>query len=115
MSWANIAEQRLRFEDKIPQQPIDNNLLAALEAGLPDCSGVALGVDRVAWRRTSAKDRLYGRPRSFFIPSAAGDSEPDTLAPALARIPTISLRDFATIRALFMRPGVARRAMPTFG
>ncbi|SBN27749.1 hypothetical protein KPMX200_250166 [Klebsiella pneumoniae] len=37
------------------------------------------------------------------------DSEPDTLAPALARIPTISLRDFATIRALFMRSGVARR------
>ncbi|PAM55583.1 hypothetical protein CEJ58_20155, partial [Acinetobacter baumannii] len=31
----------------LPQQPIDNNLLAALEAGLPDCSGVALGVDRV--------------------------------------------------------------------
>ncbi len=32
---------------RLPQQPIDNNLLAALEAGLPDCSGVALGVDRV--------------------------------------------------------------------
>ncbi|HBR5615700.1 TPA: elongation factor P--(R)-beta-lysine ligase [Klebsiella pneumoniae] len=48
-------EQRLRFEQDnrkraargLPQQPIDNNLLAALEAGLPDCSGVALGVDRV--------------------------------------------------------------------
>ncbi|MGC8400859.1 amino acid--tRNA ligase-related protein, partial [Enterobacter mori] len=29
------------------QQPIDTNLLEALKAGLPDCSGVALGVDRL--------------------------------------------------------------------
>ena len=51
----DAREQRLRFEQDnrkraargLPQQPIDNNLLAALEAGLPDCSGVALGVDRV--------------------------------------------------------------------
>ena len=48
-------EQQQRFERDtrqraargLPQQPIDLNLLAALEAGLPDCSGVALGVDRV--------------------------------------------------------------------
>jgi lysyl-tRNA synthetase class 2 len=31
----------------LPQQPIDVNLLEALKAGLPDCSGVALGVDRL--------------------------------------------------------------------
>ena len=48
-------EQRLRFEQDnrkraargLPQQPIDQNLLDALAAGLPDCSGVALGVDRL--------------------------------------------------------------------
>ena len=39
-------DNRKRAARGLPQQPIDNNLLAALEAGLPDCSGVALGVDR---------------------------------------------------------------------
>ena len=48
-------EQRQRFEQDnrkraargLPQHPIDNNLLAALEQGMPECSGVALGVDRL--------------------------------------------------------------------
>ena len=51
----DAREQAQRFEQDnrkraargLPQQPIDVNLLEALKAGLPDCSGVALGVDRL--------------------------------------------------------------------
>ncbi len=51
----DAREQRMRFEQEnrkraalgLPQHPLDENLLAALEHGLPDCSGVALGVDRL--------------------------------------------------------------------
>ncbi len=48
-------EQRARFERDLeirrerglPEYPIDENLLAALEAGMGDCAGVALGLDRL--------------------------------------------------------------------
>nr|WP_024965914.1 elongation factor P--(R)-beta-lysine ligase [Pantoea sp. IMH] len=48
-------EQRQRFEQDnrkraargLPQHPIDIYLLEALAHGMPDCSGVALGVDRI--------------------------------------------------------------------
>ncbi len=51
----DAEEQVRRFEDdnKIRQQrgqkimPIDTELLAALSSGLPDCSGVAIGIDRL--------------------------------------------------------------------
>ena len=51
----DAAEQRLRFERDLaqrrargqPQHPLDERLLAALAHGLPDCSGVALGFDRL--------------------------------------------------------------------
>lgn len=38
-------EQRL--EANKPQRPIDKRFIEALEHGLPDCSGVALGIDRL--------------------------------------------------------------------
>jgi lysyl-tRNA synthetase class 2 len=49
------GEQRARFAADLarrslkglPRLPVDEAFLAALEAGLPDCTGVALGVDRV--------------------------------------------------------------------
>lgn len=52
---ADASEQRRRFEHDnqvriargLSPLPLDERLLAALAAGLPDCSGVALGVDRL--------------------------------------------------------------------
>jgi elongation factor P--(R)-beta-lysine ligase len=51
---ASAAEQRARFERDnnerrrlgMPVYEVDERLLAALEIGLPDCAGVALGFDR---------------------------------------------------------------------
>ncbi|TCO76791.1 EF-P lysine aminoacylase EpmA [Chromatocurvus halotolerans] len=41
------ADNRVRRERGLPERETDGYLLAALEAGLPDCSGVALGLDRL--------------------------------------------------------------------
>jgi lysyl-tRNA synthetase class 2 len=51
----NPGEQRARFDQDLTlrrargqvQSPLDERLLAALAAGMPDCAGVALGFDRV--------------------------------------------------------------------
>ncbi|HEU4778374.1 MAG TPA: amino acid--tRNA ligase-related protein, partial [Steroidobacteraceae bacterium] len=51
----SAAEQRMRFTADqqsrkargLPTFVLDAHLLAALDAGLPDCAGVALGFDRV--------------------------------------------------------------------
>ncbi len=51
-----VDEQRARFEQDLAtrrargqtEPPIDENLLGALAGGLPDCAGVALGLDRLA-------------------------------------------------------------------
>ncbi len=51
----DVDEQRRRFEGNnaarqalgLAVMPIDELLLSGLAAGLPDCSGVALGVDRL--------------------------------------------------------------------
>jgi lysyl-tRNA synthetase class 2 len=53
---SDVAEQRRRFEaDRRVRRaqerdcpPLDERFLAALEAGLPDCAGAAMGFDRVA-------------------------------------------------------------------
>jgi lysyl-tRNA synthetase class 2 len=60
---ASASEQRARFNDDIaerrrtglPTFGPDELLLAALEAGLPECSGVALGFDRTLMLAVGAK------------------------------------------------------------
>ncbi len=60
---ADAAEQRARFERQLharqamglPAVPLDEHLLAALVAGLPDCAGVALGLDRLVMLGAGAR------------------------------------------------------------
>lgn len=59
----DAKEQRKRFEAEndqrratgIVEMPVDQNLLSALEAGLPDCAGVALGLDRLLMKLAGAR------------------------------------------------------------
>lgn len=61
---ACAAEQRARFaQDRdarrslgLPSAEGDERLLAALESGLPDCAGVALGFDRVVMLASGAQN-----------------------------------------------------------
>ncbi|MBU6420979.1 MAG: EF-P lysine aminoacylase GenX [Gammaproteobacteria bacterium] len=60
---ADADEQRRRFDSDrdyrrargSPDVPLDERLLSALQHGLPDCSGVALGFDRVVMLAAGAK------------------------------------------------------------
>jgi len=59
----DAAEQRARFERDnarrrsrgLAEMPLDENLLTALK-GLPDCAGVALGVERLLMAMTGSED-----------------------------------------------------------
>lgn len=67
---ADAAEQRQRFEADQHRRraagreapPYDANLIRALEAGLPACSGVALGVDRLLMLLRSLPDVAAAMP-----------------------------------------------------
>ena len=58
----DAAEQARRFRDELTQReqggldglPMDKNLLAALAHGMPECSGVAVGLDRLLMLMTGA-------------------------------------------------------------
>lgn len=59
----DAEEQRRRFQQDLDKRKnakrepvaIDEKLIAALESGLPECAGVALGVDRLLMVATGAK------------------------------------------------------------
>lgn len=61
---SSASEQRQRFKNDLLQRqkagyplvPIDENLLSALQQGLPNCAGVALGVDRLVMLATGKKN-----------------------------------------------------------
>ena len=59
---SDASEQQLRFEQDNekrrkngqPVKPIDTRFLSALKSGLPQCAGVALGVDRLLMLKIGA-------------------------------------------------------------
>jgi lysyl-tRNA synthetase class 2 len=62
LELTDADEQRARFETdlkkrellELPQYPLDEKFLSALAHGIPDCAGVALGIDRLLMLLTGA-------------------------------------------------------------
>ncbi len=50
-----LEDQKLRQKLNKPHLAIDPYLIAALKYGMPDCSGVALGIDRLLMLKTNSK------------------------------------------------------------
>jgi len=50
------ADNRLRKAAGKPEMEVDEAFLAAIEHGLPDCAGVALGLDRLLMLKTGTRD-----------------------------------------------------------
>lgn len=51
-----LAENKQRLEMGLTEIELDQSFLAALEAGLPDCSGVAIGFDRLVMLATDKQN-----------------------------------------------------------
>jgi lysyl-tRNA synthetase class 2 len=51
-----IANQKQRQKEGLPTMAIDPHFIKALEAGLPDCAGVALGLDRLLMLKMGVQD-----------------------------------------------------------
>ena len=61
----NRTNNRLRAASGKPQLPEESRLLAAMEAGLPSCAGVAMGFDRVVMLAAGAQDLSAVMPFPF--------------------------------------------------
>ncbi|KGK41856.1 poxB regulator PoxA [Nitrincola sp. A-D6] len=59
------ADQQQRHRLALPERPLETRLIQALEQGLPDCSGVALGVDRLLMCQLDAQTIAEVLPFSF--------------------------------------------------
>ena len=64
LELTDAEEQRLRFEQDLCERqalkrkelPMDEKFLAALDAGMPACAGVALGIDRLLMAQLGTRD-----------------------------------------------------------